>query len=88
VAAVRFFYPRTDTEIGTIEIDRGGLPPAIERVEPLVPPGTVVSPPPKVTVWDRYAYATAVAATAAECRDALDAVESALRVEPAIGDVA
>lgn len=88
VGAVRFFYPRKDMAIEALEIDRSTLPAAVERVEQLVPPGTVVSPPPKGTVWDRYAYATAVAGTAADCRDALDAVEAALGVRSVIGDVA
>jgi hypothetical protein len=49
----------------------------------LAEPGDKVSPPPKGTLWGRVAYATAVAETAAECADALDAVEAALTIRPA-----
>jgi hypothetical protein len=34
-------------------------------------------------VWGRIAFATAVAETAQECRDALDAAQAALRVREA-----
>jgi hypothetical protein len=43
----------------------------------------VVSPPPKGAAFGRVAFATAEAATAAECRVALDAASAALVMEEA-----
>ena len=84
VGAVRFFYvDRDDTVIGGIGVDRGALPPEVDRVVPLVSPGDVVSPPPKGTLWGRVAFATAVAETERECRAALDAAAAALTVTAA-----
>ena len=64
VAAVRFF-----TGSAPVRFDTKGLPEIIDRLELL--PGTG----PK----GRIAFATAVAATAEECKGALDAAEAALR---------
>lgn len=84
VGAVRFFYvERDDTTIGAIHIDRDGLPEAADRVVALVEPGEVVSPPPKGSTFGRIAFATAVATTARECREALDAAQVALTVRAA-----
>jgi hypothetical protein len=49
----------------------------------MVLPGTVVSPPPEGIVLGRIAFATAVADSADECREALQAAETALVVETA-----
>ena len=65
VAAVRFFQGNPG-----VRFDVKGLPEGIDRLEVL--PGQ----DPK----GRIAFATAVAATAEECKDALDAAEAALRV--------
>ena len=84
VGAVRFFYvEHEDTTIGSIEIDEAALPPALDRFIVDARPGDVVSPPPRGTVWGRIAFATAVAETAQECREALDAAQAALRVRDA-----
>ncbi|HCT76816.1 MAG TPA: phosphoribosylglycinamide synthetase [Micromonosporaceae bacterium] len=83
VAAVRFFYPKEiQTVIRSIEFDFGavGMPAAIDKLALLPELGTVKSPPPEGTVNGRIAFATAVAETAQECRDALDVAEKALRV--------
>ncbi|MEU7825399.1 ATP-grasp domain-containing protein [Catellatospora sp. NPDC049133] len=81
VAAVRFFYPaRPGTVIETLAFDRAGLPSAVDELALLAEPGDRRSPPPQGTVNGRVAYATAVAATAAECERALDAAGAALRV--------
>ncbi|MDI1462034.1 ATP-grasp domain-containing protein [Catellatospora sp. KI3] len=81
VAAVRFFYPEhDDTRIDSIGFDPAGLPPAVDLTALLAVPGDVRSAPPGGTVNGRIAYATAVAQTAQECRDALDAAAAALRV--------
>ena len=52
----------------------------MDLVVPLAKPGDVVSPPPDGTVSGRIAYATALAETAQECLDALDAAQAALTV--------
>jgi ATP-grasp domain len=84
VGAVRFFYvDHDDTTIGAVEVDRDALPGTVDRVVPLVEPGEVVSPPPKGTLWGRVAFATAVAGSARECLEALDAAQAALHVRPA-----
>lgn len=81
VGAVRFFYvDDDDTTVAAIEVDTAALPAAVDRVVPLAGPGDVVSPPPKGTLWGRVAFATATAATAGECRAALDAAAAALTV--------
>ena len=82
VGAVRFCYvDADDLRVDRIEAVTEGLPPAVDRVQPLCPAGAVVSPPPKGTVWGRIAYLTAFADTEAECRAALDAAQAALLVE-------
>jgi biotin carboxylase len=84
VGAVRFFYvEHDDTTIGEIAIDRANLPAAVDRLVALVEPGEIVSPPPKGCLFGRIALASAVARTAEECREALDAAAAALTVRPA-----
>ena len=79
VGAVRFFYvEHDDTTVGALDIDEAALPEAADRFVPLVEPGEVVSPPPKGTLFGRIAFATAVAGTARQCQDALDAAQAAL----------
>ncbi|HZM80093.1 MAG TPA: hypothetical protein VFC19_30530 [Candidatus Limnocylindrales bacterium] len=64
VAAVRFFAGNAP-----VRFDGKGLPGAIDRLEVL----------PGADLKGRIAFATAVAATAEECKAALDAAEAALR---------
>jgi biotin carboxylase len=79
VGAVRFFY--VDRDGTTIESVRfAGLPSTVDRAVPLAEPGDVVSPPPRGTLFGRVAFATAVAATAAECAAALDRAAAALQI--------
>ncbi len=81
-AGIRFFYPeKDDTTIKSVGFDEDRLPAGIDRVSPMVLPGTVVSPPPKGIVLGRFAFATAAADSAAECREALESAEAALLVE-------
>ena len=81
-AGIRFFYPeRDDTTIRSVGFDEARLPAAIDRVSPMVLPGAVVSPPPKGIVLGRVAFAIAAADSAGECRQALQAAETALVVE-------
>jgi hypothetical protein len=81
-AGIRFFYPaKENTTIASVGFAGERLPAGIDEVSPMVLPGTVVSPPPAGIVLGRIAFATAVADTAAECRAALEAAESALDVE-------
>ncbi len=79
VAAVRFFYvDRDDTAISSVRfVDP---PSTVDLAVPLAGPGDVVSPPPKGTLLGRVAFATAVAATAAECAAALDGAAAALQI--------
>jgi hypothetical protein len=49
----------------------------------LTKPGSVVSPPPKGTLFGRVAVATAVADTVEECRKALAGARAALTVRAA-----
>ncbi|MGW7612376.1 ATP-grasp domain-containing protein [Streptomyces sp. NPDC054766] len=80
-AGVRFFYPqRNDTVIESVDFDRAGLPEEIDRLEPLVGRGEVVSPPRKGLIDGRIALATAVAPTAEACEAALDRAQNALRL--------
>ncbi|MGH3942282.1 MAG: ATP-grasp domain-containing protein [Pseudonocardiaceae bacterium] len=82
VGGVRFFYvDEDDTTVGSIGFDESRLHPAIDKVEPVALPGTIVSPPPKGTLLGRIAFATAVAETADDCRDALDTAQAGLTVE-------
>jgi biotin carboxylase len=82
VAAVRFFYvQKEETKLGSVEF-LGRLCEEVDRTVVLAPPGSVVSPPPKGTVWGRIAYATAVAESPDACRAALDGAEAALVVTP------
>ena len=81
VGAVRFFYVDQErTTIDTVEFDRTALPPEVDRAEPLVKAGDVVSPPPAGTLFGRIAIATAVTETAEQCQAALDAAQAALTV--------
>lgn len=84
VAGIRFFYPeKENTTIASVGFAQDRLPAAIERTSPMVPPGAVVSPPPAGIVVGRVAFAIAVADSAEECREALEAAEDALVVETA-----
>jgi hypothetical protein len=84
VAAIRFFYPdRPDTTIAEIGFDRDALPDSVDVAEPLAAPGAVVSPPPRGTLFGRIALATVAADTVPQCRQALAAAGSALRVRAA-----
>ncbi|MCI0687679.1 MAG: ATP-grasp domain-containing protein [Sporichthyaceae bacterium] len=91
VGAVRFFYVDQErTTIDTVEFDHTTLPPEVDRAEPLVKAGDVVSPPPAGTLFGRIAIATAVTETAEQAQAALDAAEAALTVravDPAPVDV-
>lgn len=84
IGAVRFCYVENDdTVIGEIRFDDTALPAAADLFVPLASPGDVKSPPPKGCAFGRIAYATAIAETARECEEALDAVQAALTVLPA-----
>jgi hypothetical protein len=86
IGAVRFFYvDHDDTRIASVRFDDAALPKAVDLLVPLAKAGDVMSPPPKGTLWGRIAFATAVAGTEQECREALDAAQAALTVtaEPA-----
>ncbi|WP_432972599.1 ATP-grasp domain-containing protein [Dactylosporangium sp. CA-233914] len=81
VAGVRFLYAAADdTHIETIGFEREGLPDAVDRTVAIAKPGTVASPPPKGTTFERLGFVTAVAPTAAQVSAALDAASGALRV--------
>ena len=87
IGAVRFFYvERDDTRIESVSFDQAALPKAVDAAVPLARPGKIVSPPPKGTFGGRIAYATAVAQTERECREALDAAQAALTVRTAPGE--
>jgi biotin carboxylase len=82
VGAVRFCYvDADDLRIDRIEAVTGGLPPEVDRVQPLAAVGEVMSPPPKGTLWGRIAYLTVFADTLAQCRTAMEAAQAALLVE-------
>jgi biotin carboxylase len=83
VGAIRFFYLDEETTVGSVEVDDDALSPAIDRVIVLVKAGDVVSPPPKGTLFGRYAAVTALASSAPECLDALAAARTAVTVRPA-----
>jgi biotin carboxylase len=83
VGAVRFLYPEKETTVGSIDVDRGSLPPAVDRVILLVQPGEIVSPPPKGTLFGRIAAVTALAQSRQECLDALAAAGSAVHLRAA-----
>ncbi|WP_116210647.1 ATP-grasp domain-containing protein [Streptomyces olivoreticuli] len=91
VAGVRFFYPeRNDSVIASVGFDDDGLPAGTDLLVTLVEPGDVVSPPRQGLIDGRVALATAVAATARECADALDQAQRALRLsvaEPSLAPV-
>jgi biotin carboxylase len=81
VGAVRFFYvPKEDMTIESIGFERVDMPAAIDLLVVRAKPGEVMSPPPKGSTFGRIAFATAVAETVDECREALDAAERALTV--------
>jgi biotin carboxylase len=84
VGAVRFFYPdRAGTLIESVRF--GPLPSTVDQAVPLAEPGDVVSPPPAGTLFGRVAFATAVAATAAECAAALAGAAAALEIRARLG---
>lgn len=81
VAGIRFFYPDHDnTIIDTLAFDTRALPPTIDRAITVATPGTVVSAPPKGTVWGRIAYATAVTPSIPDCTQSLNAAAKALHL--------
>jgi hypothetical protein len=81
IGAVRFFYvPKEDMTIESIGFERVALPEAIDLLVVRAKPGDVMSPPPKGSTFGRIAFATAVAQSVDECREALDAAEQALTV--------
>ncbi|MFD4986145.1 ATP-grasp domain-containing protein [Streptomyces sp. NPDC058374] len=81
VTGIRFFYvDRDDTKIASVAFREEGLPAAVDRLVAVAPPGAVVSPPPKGTVWGRIAFAIASGSSVEECGAALDAAEVALDV--------
>ena len=81
-AGIRFFYPeKENTKVTAVRFDQDRLPAAIDQTSPMVLPGAVVSPPPTGIVLGRIAFATAVAGSVEECREALEAAERALVVE-------
>lgn len=82
VGAVRFFYvAENDTTVGSVRFADTGLPDALDSTAVLAKAGDVVSPPPLGTTFGRIALATAVAGSAEQCQQALDAAEAALIVE-------
>ncbi|MDL4774183.1 ATP-grasp domain-containing protein [Actinomadura xylanilytica] len=82
-SGIRFFYvERDDTELASIGFDESRLPAEIERAVTVAVPGTVVSPPPKGTVWGRIAFAITAGDSVDTCRAALASAESALAYEP------
>lgn len=85
IGAVRFFYvAKPDTRIGVVRFaDPDRLPAALDSTVVLASPGAVLSPPPSGTTFDRIGFATAVAASEADCTAALDAAEAALVIETA-----
>lgn len=84
VGAVRFFYVDHPTTIGSVRFDFGSPPPPeLDRWAVLARPGSTVAPPPEGIAMGRIAFATAVAATADGCRQALAEAAAALTVEPA-----
>lgn len=84
VAAVRFYYPeRPGTTIAEVGFDRSGLPAEVDRAEPTVQPGAVVSPPPAGTIFGRIALVTVVADTPHRCRQALAEAGAALVIRTA-----
>lgn len=77
VAGVRFLYvDKDDTTIASAGFPER-LPGSVDEAVTLVAPGTVVSPPPKGTVWGRIAYVTATGASTESCLATLDAAEAA-----------
>ncbi len=81
VSGIRFFYAeRDEMHLESVGFDRDALSPAIDRAEALAQPGSIVSPPPKGSAYDRVAFAVAVADSADACMDALDSAAAALHV--------
>ena len=82
VGAVRFFYvAEPDTTIEAIGFGDEPLPAALDSTGLLAKPGDVCSPPPSGTTFERIGFATAVAHSELECRQALDAAQAALVVQ-------
>jgi hypothetical protein len=80
-AAVRLFDATEHHGlISSIAFDEDGLPETVDRAVVLARAGDRRPVAVKDPVNSRIAYATAVAPTAAECREALDAAAKALRV--------
>ncbi|WFE41144.1 ATP-grasp domain-containing protein [Micromonospora sp. WMMD998] len=79
--AIRFYHPAHDNSvIDEITFDPAGLPPQVVEHGPLAEPGEVKSPPPRMLMDGRVAYAIAVGERADDCRAALDAAGRALRI--------
>jgi biotin carboxylase len=78
--AVRFCYVDAETTVESVTVDESVLVAGVDRVEVLAEPGRTYAPPPAGTAFDRIAFVTAVADTAAGCAAALDAGVRALRV--------
>ena len=84
VGAVRFLYvDADDTTIGQVEIDEAALPAAADSVVALAKPGDVMSPPPKGSTFGRIAFLITVADSPAQCVEALDAAQAAVKVRVA-----
>jgi biotin carboxylase len=69
--AVEFHYVPYEMPVAAVAFDT--LPRGIDQAVVLAAPGRVYAPPPAGTVWGRVAYATAVAPSIDECRQALAA---------------
>ncbi|WP_064744017.1 ATP-grasp domain-containing protein [Actinomadura oligospora] len=82
-ASVEFFYPEVATVFGALRVDESLLHPATDKVVPIAQPGELVERAEDGYMWARYAAALAIADTAGECREALDAAAKAITLEPA-----
>jgi hypothetical protein len=84
VAGIRFFYvAEEDTTIGSLGFAEDALPDGMDRVVVVAEPGTVVSPPPKGTVWGRIAFAIATGDSRSQVAARLAEAEAAFDVKPA-----
>lgn len=81
-SAIRFFYvEENNTRLDTIgfETDGAELPPQIDQMVTMLPPGTVTSPPPEGNIGGRIAYVTAAGDTVQECEAAIEAAGRVLK---------
>jgi biotin carboxylase len=82
VGGVRFCYVEHDrTIIDRIGFDEDALPTGVDLAVALAKPGDVVSPPPAGIVSGRVAFVTVTGRTRAECENALDRAQRALRLQ-------